>query len=272
MVNYFWEGFVKEFSKKVKNRSKRKNRHHSDATGKEEIMRKKTKNNKKKKNGRYFIRDNNKGESAPDKILRAARKVFSLHPFNSATTRMIAQAANVDHPLIHYYFGSKEKLFEVVVSEIYEEFHQANLSWLSGIERMNPRDGFSIYLDRLLEYNFKHPEPVQIILLNMAQTVSLEEIPGYQYIIMHTERIKQTLEEKSPLLGSNQEMKALIHCFNNLIITFLGARSCQAPIINMDPQSPQYKEWVKNTLFILFLPWLERIIKNSLHDLTKKSK
>jgi len=233
-------------------------------------MRQKAKKNKNLKGGRYFAKDNNKGESAPDKILRAARKVFSLHPFNSATTRMIAQTAKVDHPLIHYYFGSKEKLFEVVVAEIYEEFHQANLSWLSGIERMNPRDGFSIYLDRLLDYNFKHPEPVQIILLNMAQTINLEDIPGYRYIIMNTERIKQTLEEKSPLLGSNPEMRALIHCFNNLIITFLGARSCQAPIINMDPQSPQYKEWVKNTLFILFLPWLERIIKSSLENIKVK--
>jgi len=233
-------------------------------------MRKKTKNNKRTKNGRYFIRDNHKGESAPDKILRAARKVFSLHPFNSATTRMIAQAANVDHPLIHYYFGSKEKLFEVVVAEIYEEFHQANLSWLSGIERMNTRDGFSIYLDRLLEYNFKNPEPVQIILLNMAQTVSLEEIPGYQYIIMHTERIKQTLEEKSPLLGSNPEMRALIHCFNNLIITFLGSKSCQASVLSMDSESPQFKVWIKNTLYILFLPWLERIVKSSLENIKVK--
>jgi AcrR family transcriptional regulator len=183
---------------------------------------------------------------------------------------MIAQEAGVDHPLIHYYFGSKEKLFEVVASEINEEFYHANISWLAGIERMIPHEGFNIYLDRLLDYSFKNPEPLQIILLNMAQTGAIEDIPGYQHIIMHIDGIARTLEEKIPLLGSNPEIKTLIHCFINLIITFLGAKSSQAPILDMDPLSSQYREWVKNTLFILFLPWLERIIKISLESIKKK--
>jgi len=210
--------------------------------------------------GRYFRGVGARRESAPLRIMKAARKVFAEHSFKAATTRMIARQADVDHPLIHYYFGSKEKLSEAVTAEIYEEFNKANLSWLEGLERMKPRDGFSLYLDRLLDYNMEHPEPLQLILVNMVQAGSLEEIPGYRYIIMHIDRTRKTLEEKLPLKGSSSEIEMFIHCLNNLIIQFFGARSLQAQVMRLDPQNPEYRNRVKDALMLLFLPWLERLI------------
>ena len=47
-----------------------------------------------------------------EKILRAAKKVFSLHPYASATMRMIAREARIDHPLIIYYFSTKAVLLK----------------------------------------------------------------------------------------------------------------------------------------------------------------
>jgi AcrR family transcriptional regulator len=210
--------------------------------------------------GRYFRGEETRGEGAPQRILKAARKVFAEHPFKAATTRMIAKDAHVDHPLIHYYFGSKEKLFEAVTAEIYEEFHRANISWLEGTERMKPRDGLSLYIDRLLDYNIEPPEPLQLILVNMVQAGSLEEIPGYQYIIMHLDGARKTLEEKLPIKGAVAEVEMFIHCFNNLVITFLGAKNLQAQVLRLDPQNPVYRMRVKDALMSLFLPWLERLI------------
>jgi len=210
--------------------------------------------------GRYFKNEEVKGERAPKRILRAARKVFAEHPFKAATTRMIAKEADVDHPLIHYYFGSKEKLFEAVTAEIYEEFHLANISWLEGTGHMKPREGFSLYLDRLLDYNMAHPEPLQLILVNMVQAGRLEEIPGSQYIIMHLDRSRKTLEEKLPLKGAAAEVEMFIHCFNNLVISFMGARNLQAQVLRLSPPDPEYRKSVKDALLTLFLPWLERLI------------
>lgn len=49
-------------------------------------------------------------------ILDAAEVVFADLGFDGATTRAIAEEASVNLALIHYHFGSKENLFELVVA------------------------------------------------------------------------------------------------------------------------------------------------------------
>lgn len=49
-------------------------------------------------------------------ILDAAERVFAESGFHGASTRAIAQEAQANAALIHYYFGTKEALFEAVIS------------------------------------------------------------------------------------------------------------------------------------------------------------
>ncbi len=53
---------------------------------------------------------------AQDAILDAAEVVFADNGFHGATTRAIAEHARANAALIHYYFGSKEALYEAVVA------------------------------------------------------------------------------------------------------------------------------------------------------------
>lgn len=55
--------------------------------------------------------DHSKGALAREKMLQAALEVFGQHGFDGATTRMLAQAANMNLGAIPYYFGSKEDLY-----------------------------------------------------------------------------------------------------------------------------------------------------------------
>lgn len=50
-------------------------------------------------------------------ILTAARHAFSVRAYDAVTIRWIAAAAGVDPALIHYHFGTKERLFRAVVQE-----------------------------------------------------------------------------------------------------------------------------------------------------------
>ena len=52
-----------------------------------------------------------------EKILRAAKKVFCHYPYSTASMRMIANEARVDHPLIIYYYSTKAVLFETVLKD-----------------------------------------------------------------------------------------------------------------------------------------------------------
>lgn len=212
----------------------------------------------KKRNSRK--KDEN-GETAKTRILHAAMDVFSSHPYKVASIRMIAEQADVDHPLIHYYFNSKEQLFETVAARIYEEFQEASLALLDGLEQMDPIEGFSVLLDRILDYSFEHPEPLQLILLNMVQIGSEDEIPGLNYVSMHLEQTRLNLEGKFPLGGPRSEIEMFVHCFQNLLISLLGGRSRQAKVLNMDPESAEYRAWVKNTLLAIFTTWLEKLTR-----------
>lgn len=57
----------------------------------------------------------NSEQNTEDKILAAAEAEFIAKGFTGARTMAIAQAAGVTHAMLHYYFRTKEKLFEKII-------------------------------------------------------------------------------------------------------------------------------------------------------------
>jgi TetR/AcrR family transcriptional regulator len=56
------------------------------------------------------------------KILQAARQVFISKGMDGARMQEIADEAGLNKALLHYYYRSKDKLFEAVFTEIFTEF------------------------------------------------------------------------------------------------------------------------------------------------------
>lgn len=56
-----------------------------------------------------------------DKIIIAARKVFTEKGYSGARTRDIAEEAGINLALLNYYFRSKEKLFKIIMEEQLDE-------------------------------------------------------------------------------------------------------------------------------------------------------
>ncbi len=52
-----------------------------------------------------------KKKETRDKILNAASQIFASYPYHTASIRMIGKQAEIEHPLISYYFASKADLF-----------------------------------------------------------------------------------------------------------------------------------------------------------------
>jgi AcrR family transcriptional regulator len=59
--------------------------------------------------------------STEEKILSAAREVFLQKGFAGARMQDIADEAGINKALLHYYFRSKEKLFETIFREAFEK-------------------------------------------------------------------------------------------------------------------------------------------------------
>jgi len=58
------------------------------------------------------------GENTENQIRNAAREVFISRGFEGARMQEIADHAGINKALLHYYFRSKEKLFDAVFSEV----------------------------------------------------------------------------------------------------------------------------------------------------------
>ena len=65
---------------------------------------------------------NTKKDDSRDRILMASKKVFLSKGMAGARMQDIANEAGINKALLHYYFSSKEKLFEVIFKEAFSQF------------------------------------------------------------------------------------------------------------------------------------------------------
>lgn len=208
----------------------------------------------------------NKKAATRDKILEAAKKVFSEHPYSSASIRMVGSAAGIDHPLISYYFPTKADLFEALVEEISETYYHANTAWFEGLEALGLSPGLSLYIDRMLDFISEHPETLRIVALNLVQPEESEVVPAYRQMQRLTVRNTETFRKVATLRGSAREARMFTESFNTLVINYLGASTYYAGILGMNPHGHAYLRWVKETLLFLFLPRLKQLIRGETQE------
>jgi len=70
---------------------------------------------------------NKTDSSTEERIIAAARKVFTQKGYAAARNRDIAEEAGINMALLHYYFRTKEKLFGLVMKERIQRFFGAVL-------------------------------------------------------------------------------------------------------------------------------------------------
>lgn len=68
------------------------------------------------------VKKKKKIDGAEEKIISAARKLFTEKGFDAVKTRDIAKEAGINLALLNYYFRSKENLFEMVMKENMGQF------------------------------------------------------------------------------------------------------------------------------------------------------
>lgn len=59
--------------------------------------------------------------STEEKIIAAARKLFTQKGFSATKTRDIAEEAGINLALLNYYFRSKQNLFQIIIEEKFNQ-------------------------------------------------------------------------------------------------------------------------------------------------------
>ena len=97
-------------------------------------------------------------------ILDASEDEFAQHGFDGTRMVAIAKRAGVTHGLLHYYFDSKDRLYEEVVDRLFQR--HLRLFEQLGADRalISPRD----VVLRSFDLFWEHPNQVRIMLWEMA--------------------------------------------------------------------------------------------------------
>ncbi len=198
-----------------------------------------------------------------EKIMAAARNVFCNYPYYSASIRTIGKLAKIEHPLISYYFPNKAELFSSVLEEVIIEYLEAEKQMLDSVKSMNPKRGLSLFLDLQLDYYREHPENFRMIALNMVQSIDDEPIPGYDLIQKTINQSMNNFKQIAGIAAPEHEVEMFSRSVLSHMINFLGASTFHAALMNMNPDSFQYLNWVKETIIFAILPRLELLVRQA---------
>jgi AcrR family transcriptional regulator len=113
------------------------------------------------------------------RLLEAAKSSFLADDYQQVSTRHIAELAGANVSMIHYYFGSKEGLYEEMIRETLSPL----LEVLDGA-LLSSLDGFGAYLRLYYDAMLKTPEFPKLIL----KVLALNQGPGRRFILQLLER------------------------------------------------------------------------------------
>lgn len=197
------------------------------------------------------------------RILEAATQVFAKNSYLAASIRMIANVGGFDHGIIRYYYSSKALLFTAVSKKVCNEIFEKFPVWYEEVKPgMTVTDSFTAFLDKSIDDIFENPVAFKIIMQNIAQDGKNESAPGYEEMLELLASSREIFEEKISLKASSEDIGMFINCFNTVVFNYIGSSSSQARLIGMDPDSLEYRQWVKKTLIFMFLPKMKELAGN----------
>lgn len=120
-----------------------------------------------------------KADTVRARLLEAAKASFLADDYHQVSTRQIAEQADVNVSMIHYYFGSKAGLYEEMIRETLNPL----LEVLDG-QMLSSFDGFVDYLQVYYDTMVATPEFPKLIL----KVIALNQGPGRRFIQQLLER------------------------------------------------------------------------------------
>jgi AcrR family transcriptional regulator len=96
-----------------------------------------------------------KKDNTEEKILTAAQSVFIQKGMDGSRMQEIANEAGINKALLHYYFRTKQKLFEAIFSKVFKQVFP-NIKVL--IQSDSPiEEKLSVFIDKYIELLLRNP-------------------------------------------------------------------------------------------------------------------
>lgn len=100
---------------------------------------------------------------ARERILLVAARLFAERGFEGASTAAIAKAAGVTQPLIHYYFSTKERLWQATVDLFCERLKLIDQNFLLELRDLDTLSQLKVIARRFVQFIRQCPELARLL-------------------------------------------------------------------------------------------------------------
>ena len=118
-----------------------------------------------------------KKDTTEEKILDAAQTVFTRKGMDGARMQEIANEAGINKALLHYYFRSKQKLFEAIFKQVFKQIFPDIKAFIHSEIPLEKKLG--IFVEKYIDLLMKNPflpsfslQPTAITAVRAAATLS----------------------------------------------------------------------------------------------------
>ena len=215
-------------------------------------------------------KNNTPAPGTRERLLETAIDVFGRHGFDSATTRMIAKAANVNIAAIPYYFGGKGGLYQAVIDHIVEQIkeetgelpaHIGRVNFTGDTGRQKARELTQAVLERFINFiaaSEQGPRFSKIILREQM-------FPSPAYDTIFEGFLKPVLNALSTLImaasGESDPRQATFRAMTLMgqVVIFRVARETIVRDLDLEGYSPEELEEIRgviiaNAMAIIAMP------------------
>ena len=195
-------------------------------------------------------------DATRERILAAALDLFSERSFEGASTRLIAERAGVQQPLLAYHFGTKAELWRAAVGQLFEDLARSMGERVAGLRGVEDEMVAKLVVADFVRFSATHPQLHRIIMQEckfegdrLAWLVARHIRPLYEGAV--------ALLEPLVASGKVRDVPAahLYYLLTGAAATiFVLAPECQL-LTGVDPLDPsEVERHVDGVISMLFVP------------------
>lgn len=160
--------------------------------------------------------------STEERIIAAAKKIFTQKGYSATKVRDIAAEADINLSLVNYYFRSKEKLFELIMTENIEKlFHK--IGPVLNDEKTSLREKVSFIVEHYINMLIENPDlPVFIVNEVMSGSNKIPAITSKKELIRQSNFYKQVWKLREEGRISYHPLQFMMNLLGMLVMPFLG--------------------------------------------------
>ncbi|WP_291910490.1 TetR/AcrR family transcriptional regulator [Chitinophaga sp. CB10] len=150
---------------------------------------------------------------AEEKILAAARAVFTRNGYAATTVRDIAAEADLNFSLVNYYFRSKEKLYDLVMKDAIRQLLHGIKGLLDDVHT-SPQEKIDLVCAQWIDMLLVHPDlPLFVMngVANSSNDITKELVENNVFLTSYF--VRQLVE----LHGKGQLKTAPLHLVMNMV-------------------------------------------------------